>query len=57
MLKEERFNHILTVIKKKGKANYESLASDLNVSPESTRWRHIPFKESAQLPGSDPVTC
>lgn len=37
MLKEERFNHILTVIKKKGKANYESLASDLNVSEDTVR--------------------
>ena len=37
MLKEERFNHILTLIKKKGKANYESLAGGLNVSEDTIR--------------------
>jgi DeoR/GlpR family transcriptional regulator of sugar metabolism len=37
MLKEERFAHILTVIKKKGKANFESLAGDLNVSEDTVR--------------------
>ena len=37
MLKEERFSHILTLIKKKGKANYESLADELNVSEDTIR--------------------
>ena len=37
MLKEERFSHILTLIKKKGKANYESLAGDLKVSEDTIR--------------------
>lgn len=37
MLKEERFNHILTLIKKKGKADYESLAGGLNVSEDTIR--------------------
>src|SRR5450432_2323388 len=37
MLKEERFSHILTLIKKKGKANYESLAGELNVSEDTIR--------------------
>jgi DeoR family transcriptional regulator, carbon catabolite repression regulator len=37
MLKEERFSHILTLIKKKGKANYESLAGELKVSEDTIR--------------------
>jgi DeoR/GlpR family transcriptional regulator of sugar metabolism len=37
MLKEERFNHILTLIQKKGKAFYESLSEDLNVSEDTVR--------------------
>ena len=37
MLKEERFSDILTLIKKKGKANYESLAGELNVSEDTIR--------------------
>ena len=37
MLKEERFNHILTILKKKGKVNYESLSGDLNVSEDTVR--------------------
>ena len=37
MLKEERLSHILTLIKKKGKANYESLAGELNVSEDTIR--------------------
>jgi len=37
MLKEERFSHILTLIKKKGKANYESLADELSVSEDTVR--------------------
>ncbi len=37
MLKEERFSHILALIKKKGKANYESLAGELSVSEDTVR--------------------
>jgi DeoR/GlpR family transcriptional regulator of sugar metabolism len=37
MLKEERFTHILTTIKKKGKVNLESLTSALNVSEDTVR--------------------
>lgn len=37
MLKEERFSHILTLIRKKGKANYQSLAGELNVSEDTIR--------------------
>jgi DeoR/GlpR family transcriptional regulator of sugar metabolism len=37
MLKEERFSHILALIKKKGKANYGSLAGELNVSEDTIR--------------------
>ena len=37
MLKEERFSHILTLIKKKGKADYESLAGELDVSEDTIR--------------------
>jgi len=37
MLKEERFTHILTTIKKKGKVNLESLSSALNVSEDTVR--------------------
>ena len=37
MVKEERFIHILALIKKKGKANYESLAGELNVSEDTIR--------------------
>jgi DeoR family transcriptional regulator, carbon catabolite repression regulator len=37
MLKEERFNHILKVIKKKGKVFYETLADDLNISEDTVR--------------------
>jgi len=37
MLKEERFSHILALIKKNGKANYESLAGELNVSDDTIR--------------------
>jgi DeoR/GlpR family transcriptional regulator of sugar metabolism len=37
MLREERFNYILALIKKKGKASYESLASELDVSEDTIR--------------------
>jgi len=37
MLKEERFNHILALINKKGKANYESLSEQLQVSEDTIR--------------------
>ena len=37
MLKEERFNHILKVIKKSGKAFYETLSEDLNISEDTVR--------------------
>jgi DeoR family transcriptional regulator, carbon catabolite repression regulator len=37
MLKEERFNHILKVIKKKGKVFYETLSEDLNISEDTLR--------------------
>jgi DeoR family transcriptional regulator, carbon catabolite repression regulator len=37
MLKEERFNHILMVIKRKGKASYESLSNDLRISEDTVR--------------------
>jgi DeoR/GlpR family transcriptional regulator of sugar metabolism len=37
MLKEERFTHILTALKKKGKVNLESLSSALNVSEDTIR--------------------
>jgi DeoR family transcriptional regulator, carbon catabolite repression regulator len=37
MLKEERFSHILTALKRKGKVNLESLSSALNVSEDTVR--------------------
>jgi DeoR/GlpR family transcriptional regulator of sugar metabolism len=37
MLKEERFTHILTTIKKKGKVSLESLSSALKVSEDTVR--------------------
>lgn len=37
MLKEERFHHILKVIKKKGKVFYESLSEDLDISEDTVR--------------------
>jgi DeoR family transcriptional regulator, carbon catabolite repression regulator len=37
MLKEERFTHILTTLKKKGKVDLESLSSALNVSEDTVR--------------------
>jgi len=37
MSKEERFSHILALIKKKGKAGYESLAGELRVSEDTIR--------------------
>jgi DeoR/GlpR family transcriptional regulator of sugar metabolism len=37
MLKEERFNHILKIIKKRGKVFYESLSEDLNISEDTVR--------------------
>ena len=37
MLKEERFNHILKLVHKKGKAFYDSLSEDLNVSEDTIR--------------------
>ena len=37
MLKEERFNHILTIIKKNGKADYETLSRELAVSEDTIR--------------------
>lgn len=37
MLKEERFSHILTTIKKKGKVAFNSLSEELNVSEDTIR--------------------
>jgi len=37
MLKEERFNHILKLIKKKGKVFYETLSEDLHISEDTVR--------------------
>jgi DeoR/GlpR family transcriptional regulator of sugar metabolism len=37
MLKEERFNHILKVIKRRGKVFYETLSEDLNISEDTAR--------------------
>jgi DeoR/GlpR family transcriptional regulator of sugar metabolism len=37
MLKEERFNHILKIIKKKGKVFYETLSEDLDISEDTVR--------------------
>jgi len=37
MLKEERFDHILKVIKKKGKVFYETLSEELNISEDTVR--------------------
>jgi DeoR/GlpR family transcriptional regulator of sugar metabolism len=37
MLREERFTHILTTLKKKGKVGLESLSSALNVSEDTVR--------------------
>jgi DeoR family transcriptional regulator, carbon catabolite repression regulator len=37
MLKEERFNHILKLIKKRGKVFYETLSEDLNISEDTAR--------------------
>jgi DeoR family transcriptional regulator, carbon catabolite repression regulator len=37
MLKEERFNHILKVVKKRGKVFYETLSEDLNISEDTAR--------------------
>lgn len=37
MLKEERFTHILTTIRKKGKVNFGSLSGALNVSEDTVR--------------------
>lgn len=37
MLKEERFNHILAAVKKKGKVNYESISGELDVSEDTIR--------------------
>jgi DeoR/GlpR family transcriptional regulator of sugar metabolism len=37
MLKEERFTHILTTLKKKGKVNFESLSNALKVSEDTVR--------------------
>jgi DeoR/GlpR family transcriptional regulator of sugar metabolism len=37
MLKEERFTHILTALRKKGKVNLETLSSALKVSPDTVR--------------------
>jgi DeoR/GlpR family transcriptional regulator of sugar metabolism len=37
MLKEERFNHILKVIKKRGKVLYEALSEDLDISEDTAR--------------------
>jgi DeoR family transcriptional regulator, carbon catabolite repression regulator len=42
MLKEERFNHILKVIKKRGKVFYETLSEDLHISEDTAR-RDIEF--------------
>jgi DeoR/GlpR family transcriptional regulator of sugar metabolism len=37
MLKEERFNHILKLIRKKGKVFYETLSEDLDISEDTVR--------------------
>jgi DeoR/GlpR family transcriptional regulator of sugar metabolism len=37
MLKEERLNHILKVIKKRGKVSYETLSNDLQISEDTVR--------------------
>jgi DeoR family transcriptional regulator, carbon catabolite repression regulator len=37
MLKEERLNHILTTVRKKGKVDYPSLSAVLNVSEDTIR--------------------
>ena len=37
MLKEERFNHILKVINKRGKVFYETISEDLNISEDTAR--------------------
>lgn len=37
MLKEERFNHILSTLKKKGKVAFNSLSAELNVSEDTVR--------------------
>jgi DeoR family transcriptional regulator, carbon catabolite repression regulator len=37
MLKEERFKHILAIVRKKGKVDYTSLSADLNVSHDTIR--------------------
>jgi DeoR family transcriptional regulator, carbon catabolite repression regulator len=37
MLKEERLNHILKVIKKRGKVSYETLSDDLHISEDTVR--------------------
>jgi DeoR family transcriptional regulator, carbon catabolite repression regulator len=37
MLKEERFNHILKIIRKKGKVFYEALSEDLKISEDTVR--------------------
>ncbi len=37
MLKEERFTHILTTLRKKGKVDLETLSSALNVSEDTVR--------------------
>jgi DeoR/GlpR family transcriptional regulator of sugar metabolism len=37
MLREERFNHILKLIKKKGKVFYETLSEDLDISEDTVR--------------------
>jgi len=37
MVKEERFKHILKIVRKKGKVDYESLSADLNVSEDTIR--------------------
>jgi DeoR family transcriptional regulator, carbon catabolite repression regulator len=37
MLKEERFSHILKVIRKRGKVFYETLSADLHISEDTVR--------------------
>jgi DeoR/GlpR family transcriptional regulator of sugar metabolism len=37
MLKQERFKHILTIVRKKGKVDYPSLSADLDVSEDTIR--------------------
>jgi DeoR family transcriptional regulator, carbon catabolite repression regulator len=37
MIKEERFKHILKIIRKKGKIDYESVSNDLKVSADTIR--------------------